>query len=229
MNNINIIVDGSSKKISKELVMGEQLNMREIGLLDGKQVTHLLPASIGNYNGSMIINYDVSVLISLNEYLKEVLTMSEVINLLDQVVNTFIEMQNLYLSRKKLILDFNYIMVNSTMKKIFFTYLPVMGFDNNNTVNNFLIELVSNIKVDDNSNLLHNFEEYLKGNEQLELIAIKKFIDRLSAEVNGNDENSVERFMENEDAEIIDIDVQPSIPNLFEADTPVIKSNTQEL
>lgn len=229
MNNVNIVIDGSSKKISKELVMGEQLNMREIGFLDGKQITNLLPTNISNNNGAMVINYDISVLVSINEYLNNQLTMSDVINLLDQVINTFIDMQNLYLSRKKLIFDFNYIFINPTMKKAFFIYLPVMGFDNNTTVNNFLIDLVNSIKINDNSNLLNNFKDYLMGNEHLELIAIKKFIDRLSSDIDGTKDESLEKFMEIDDAEIIDVDIQPSIPNIFEVDTPVIKSNTQEL
>ena len=42
MNNTNIVINGSSKKLTKELVMGEQLNVREISLIDGKQVTGLL-------------------------------------------------------------------------------------------------------------------------------------------------------------------------------------------
>lgn len=229
MNNVNILIDGSSKKINKELVMGEQLNMREIGLLDGKQVPNLLMASISNYNGSMVINYDISVLVSMNEYLKETFNISDVINILEQIIDTFIGMQNLFLSRKKLVFDFDYIMINPTMKKIFFIYLPVMGFDNNDNVNNFLINLISNIKVNDDSKLLQNFIEYLKDNEQLELIAIKKFIDRLSSDINGNKENSVDRFVESDETEVIEVDVQPSIPNIFEVDTPVIKSNTQEL
>lgn len=228
MNNTNIVINGSSKKLTKELVMGEQLNMREISLIDGKQVPGLLPAIIDNQNGKVVINYDMSVLISVNEYLKQSLNMSDVITLLEQIIDTFIAMQNFYLSRKKLVFDFNYIMINPTMKKIFFIYLPIMGFDNNTTVNNFLISLINNIQIEDDSKLLTNFEEYLKGNEQLELVAIKKFIDRLSLDVN-NEKNDTGQFVKDDEEEIIEIDVQPSIPNIFETATPVIKSNTQEL
>lgn len=228
MNNTNIIINGSSKKLTKELVIGEQLNMREISLIDGKQVTGLIPAIIDNQNGKVVINYDMSVLISINEYLKQTLKMEDVISLLDQIIDTFVAMQDFYLSRKKLVFDFNYIMINPTMKKIFFIYLPIMGFDNNSTVNNFLISLIDNIQIEDDSKLLINFKEYLKGNEKLELIAIKKFIDRLSLDVNG-EKNDVKSFVPVDDEEIIEIDVQPSIPNIFETETPVIKSNTQEL
>lgn len=228
MNNTSIITSGSSKKLAKELVMGEQLNMREISLIDGKQVTGLLPALIDNQNGKVVINYDMSVLISINEYLKENLNMKAVIDLLEQIIDTFIAMQDFYLSRKKLVFDFNYIMINPTMKKVFFIYLPIMGFDNNSTVNNFLISLINNIKIDDDSKLLQNFEEYLKGNEQLELVAIKKFIDRLSLDVDDNGKQNIEHFVEPEE-EIIEVDIQPSVPNIFEVETPVIKSNTQEL
>ena len=222
MNNTNIVINGSSKKLTKELVMGEQLNVREISLIDGKQVTGLLPAIIDNQNGKVVINYDMSVLISLNEYLKQTLEMNDVINLLDEIMDTFIAMQNFYLSRKKLVFDFNYIMINPTMKKVFLIYLPIMGFDNNTTVNNFLITLIENIQTEDGSKLLTNFEDYLKGNEQLELVAIKKFIDRLSLD-------GATQFVNDDEGEIIEIDIQPSIPNIFEAETPVIKSNTQEL
>lgn len=228
MNNTNVVINGSSKKLTKELVMGEQLNMREISLIDGKQVPGLLPAIIDNQNGKVVINYDMSVLISINEYLTQTLVMGDVITLLNQIIDTFIMMQNFYLSRKKLVLDFNYIMINPTMKKIFFIYLPVMGFDNGTTVNSFLISLIKNIKIEDDSKLLINFEEYLKGNEQLELVAIKKFIERLSLDVN-NEISGNEQFVNDDEEEIIEIDVQPSIPNIFETETPVIKSNTQEL
>ena len=210
MNNTNIVINGSSKKLTKELVMGEQLNVREISLIDGKQVTGLLPAIIDNQNGKVVINYDMSVLISLNEYLKQTLEMNDVINLLDEIMDTFIAMQNFYLSRKKLVFDFNYIMINPTMKKVFLIYLPIMGFDNNTTVNNFLITLIENIQTEDGSKLLTNFEDYLKGNEQLELVGATQFVN-------------------DDEGEIIEIDIQPSIPNIFEAETPVIKSNTQEL
>lgn len=228
MNNTNIVINGSSKKLTKELVMGEQLNVREISLIDGKQVTGLLPAIIDNQNGKVVINYDMSVLISLNEYLKQSLEMNDVINLLDEIMDTFIAMQNFYLSRKKLVFDFNYIMINPTMKKVFLIYLPIMGFDNNTTVNNFLITLIENIQTEDGSKLLTNFEDYLKGNEQLELVAIKKFIDRLSLDVN-KEGSGATQFVNDDEGEIIEIDIQPSIPNIFEAETPVIKSNTQEL
>ncbi|MEI3530280.1 MAG: DUF6382 domain-containing protein [Bacilli bacterium] len=228
MNNTNIVINGSSKKLTKELVMGEQLNVREISLIDGKQVTGLLPAIIDNQNGKVVINYDMSVLISLNEYLKQTLEMNDVINLLDEIMDTFIAMQNFYLSRKKLVFDFNYIMINPTMKKVFLIYLPIMGFDNNTTVNNFLITLIENIQTEDGSKLLTNFEDYLKGNEQLELVAIKKFIDRLSLDVN-KEGSGATQFVSDDEGEIIEIDIQPSIPNIFEAETPVIKSNTQEL
>lgn len=229
MNNVNIIIEGSSKKLSKELVIGEQLNMREINLLDGKQVSGLLPSTIDSQNGKVVINYDMSVLISLGEYVKQNLLINDVINLLQQIINIFIEMQNEYLSRKKLVFDFNYIMINPTMKKIFFIYVPIMGFDNNTTVNNFLITLINSININDNSNLLRNFNEYLANQENLELIAIKKFIDRLAFDVDDKSIDKIDHFMEKEDAEIIEVDIQPSIPNIFEADSPVIKSNTQEL
>ena len=228
MNNFNIVIDGASKKITKELVMGEQLNMREISLLDGKQVQNLLPASINNYNGSMVVDYDISVLVSANEYFKNISSIGDVFVFLEQIITTFIQMQDYYLTRKKLIFNFDYIMVNPTMKKIFFVYFPVMGFDNKITVNNFLIEFIKNINVEDDSNLLENFVEYLNGNEQLELIAIKKFIDRLSISGEHKDD-FISRVDEIENKESVNGDVQVSIPNVFELDTPVIKSNTQEL
>lgn len=122
---------------------GQQLNARDIEAIRTRSIDGLIPVEVENKGKKCKLTYNTTGYINLNQYLatpinKEIFTM-----MIENIFTIFQTMKKKYYDTKCLLLNFKYIMVNPSTKKINFIYVPFQFYDNAKPIKDFYLSLAN--------------------------------------------------------------------------------------
>lgn len=143
MNKIKVTKKNGLSFIWIKSMKGQQLNMNEVELLRNHDFNGLIPIQFKQKGSTFKLIYNISGYRTLEEYLKSAMNKQEFASLLENILNTLKNMQNIYFNYKNVLLsDFNKILVNPSSRSVFFIYVPIQYFDNEISLKEFFLKIV---------------------------------------------------------------------------------------
>lgn len=150
MRKLKVIHKNGQLYIKKKLSKNEQINLREIQVLQENIIRGLMRPS---FDGKKIVMYSAPDGISLHNYLKNVVTKNDFFIIFTQIIEAFNKIDKYKLNITNIVLNTNYIFINLFTKEVQFIYQPI--FSTNISINLFsiLYDILFQVKIDPNENL----------------------------------------------------------------------------
>lgn len=121
---------------------GQQISEREYYAVSNGQIPGLLRAELIRKGGAFKLNYNISGLISLREFLYNPLRKDSFAKLLENILHNMKALQNAYFNQQYLLLDMNATMVNPTTQEISFVYVPITFYESGTNLKSFLLGII---------------------------------------------------------------------------------------
>lgn len=128
MLNFKIITKSGSTFYVYKFGRNQQLSILESEELSKNNIPGFIPVKIVNKRKGGVLFFNTTGFIPVNVYLKNPLSREMFIKLLQSFVSAMDSVHNRYLLLSNMVLDFNYVFVNTTNSSLAFIYLPVSGF-----------------------------------------------------------------------------------------------------
>lgn len=121
---------------------GQQLNEHEVYSINSNEVRGLLHLDVIKKGSYFKLIYNVTGFISLREYLCTPLVKETFAKMLQSILNCLIALKKAYFHQKNVLMDFNMVMVNQATQNIYFVYVPIQGFNSENSLRHFLLNII---------------------------------------------------------------------------------------
>ena len=119
----------------------ERINPREMGLLDAGAVDGLLQPFLSQ-NGSLVLEYNISPLVSLEHTLGRITGQEQFAALVQKCISVFREMERHGLSLSRIVESFDCMFLYPADQSVYFAYLPVSGYEGRFSVPHFFLGLL---------------------------------------------------------------------------------------
>lgn len=141
MSKIAIVKKKKEKFVHVKLKSNQMINAREVEMLTKKQIIQLITPEV-SVKGNPELFYKVSGYISLKEYLQSVTSKERFLNIVISILDTLKDTQSVMLYNKNFLLETEYIFVEPQSKLLMYIYLPIVNYDFEPNVKQFLQNLV---------------------------------------------------------------------------------------
>ncbi len=145
MSKVNKIKSYEKRGISKLIIKsakGQTLSEREVQAINTNMVPGLSPITVETHGKSFKLTYELTGLITLEDYLLTPMDRRIFAHLLQGILDVIHGMQKQYLSLNGLLLDTSKVFVNPAKRQFIFLYLPIQHFETGLTLRNFLLDVI---------------------------------------------------------------------------------------
>jgi hypothetical protein len=192
LNKITFLNKDGYRYITTKLQGNQQINMREVDVLNQRSIEGLLPVIVLNASRSISLKYDATSLISFESFSKNVLSKKQFVDMLLYIAKLFKATQEVYLYNKNILLDYKYIMVNPQSKKLFFAYLPIQNYENSLQLKSFFLDMVFKLVFNkfENTDYVKKYIEFLNNRTSFSLYEFEEFLHKIDKEILNNSINN---------------------------------------
>lgn len=182
---------------------GHQLSQREYYMINTGQISGLLKADAVKKGNSYKLQYNITGLISLKEYLYNPLNKANFSALLGNILSVLKTLNAAFFNQQYLLLDVNAVMVNPATRNVAFVFVPLTFFESDTNLKSFLLSIIdcaSFMQGEDlsyikeyirilNSGInfsVFDLEEYIKNlNQVSEVKSVGNVCSRCNGQING--------------------------------------------
>ena len=183
MNKISIKKKGLITCLSVKMKKGQELNMREIDLLNSYTYSEFIPVEIRRKQ----LVYNVSALISLEEVIANYISVDSFFVFVQKIMHLFETLQTAYLYTRNVFLEAKYIYLSPETGGIHVIYCPIINYDYGVEEKQFFLSLIHKVhtRSGQDSVKIAQFQNFLETMNIFSLYESEKFIANL---VNSNSE-----------------------------------------
>lgn len=124
----------------------EHLDSFARGMVQGNKISGILPLSFVQNERDQYLEYFVTSKIPLRNYLKKEMERLTVLKLCSSIVRVLMELEEFRLSRERLLLDIDFIFMDTAKREVGLVYLPVEEFQSGQPAEEFLLWLLSHMQ-----------------------------------------------------------------------------------
>jgi len=121
---------------------GQQISQREYYAISTGQIPGLLRAELIKKGNSFKLNYNISGLISLKEFLVNPLNKLSFAALLGNILENLKSLQAAYYNYQFILMDMNAAMVNPATQQVNFVYVPITFYESGTNLKDFLLSII---------------------------------------------------------------------------------------
>ena len=189
MNKFKIIKNNGLSYFWIKSLKGQQLNMNEVELLKNNDFNGLIPVLLKQKGSTFKLGFNVTGYINLATYLKNTVNKKEFTSLLNNILSTLKNMQNIYFNYKNVLLsDFKNIMVNPSTRSIYFIYAPIQYFDNEISLKDFFLKIVYNsiFSQEEDTSYVKEYINILQKHLNFSTFELEEYIKRMTVSIVNN-------------------------------------------
>lgn len=161
-NKIKVINKNNTSTVQFDSIKGQTLDLAAVDAIKTNSVHGLLRLNVKEHGNSFKLYYNVTGLISLNQYLRETVLNKRLFgSLLSNVFNIQQELQSAHFRFECLLLNFGKIKVDPASKALYFIYIPIQFYNNETTLKQFLLEIINHATFDQKEDLTY-VKEYIE-------------------------------------------------------------------
>lgn len=183
MNKIAIVKKKKEKYVHVKLKSNQMINAREIEMLTKRQIIQLINPEV-KIKGNPELFYKVSNYISLKDYLQSVTSKERFLNVVLSILDTLKDSQSIMLYNKNFMLDTEYIFVEPQSKMIMYIYLPIVNYDFEPDIRQFLQNLVYGTVFNhlEDCSYVSEYIAYFRKNVNFSVYDFEMFIREMNGE-----------------------------------------------
>lgn len=144
MNNYKVVNKNNNLILVAKCQKNQQLNLKEVELLQRYSLDFIVPLHIEIKGHKFILHYNITGYITMKQLLANTMNKALFTSILEDFINVTKQINRLYLNYKNLELDFDYILINPSTKKLAFLYIPIQYYDNGRALKDFFTVLIQN-------------------------------------------------------------------------------------
>ena len=116
--------------------------------------------------------------ITLKEYLSMPLSKKFFALLLKNIIDNLKVLRGKLYDYHNILLDINYVMINSSHRKVFFAYIPIEPFDSGCSLEQFLLSIANELKTEQNedASFLDEYRRILSENRSFSLFDLEEYV-----------------------------------------------------
>ena len=142
MGKCKIVTQKGRKLFVLKSEKGQQLSEREVYIINNDEVKGFLHFGVEQTGATYRLSYDITGLITLNDYLGSPLTKKIFIRLIQNVFAQLKTMKNLYFRQEALMLEFEKVMVKAATGELLFLYVPIPSYRSDTSLREFFLNII---------------------------------------------------------------------------------------
>ncbi|MCM1115501.1 MAG: DUF6382 domain-containing protein [Clostridium sp.] len=182
-NKIKKIEKNNLSFLEIKSIKGQQLNLTEVEAVTKNKVEGLLPLSVKESGSSFKLIYNVTGMISLNQYLKTTQMNKQLFGfLLQNIFNIWKIIETNYFQHRSLLLSFGKVKVEPSSKRLYFIYVPIQYYDNETTLKDFLLKIiqVATFSTDEDLSFVQEYLRILNTGVNFSIFELEQYIESLT-------------------------------------------------
>lgn len=157
----------------------QSVNAMAYNLINEDKVTGLLSLEVIKKHNRFDMLYNVSGLVTLREFLITPLTKNTFCELLEGILETLKSMQEYHIGDyQTLLLDFDYVYINPSSRRVQFLYLPIAYYKNGENFKDFLGHIISRGTFihDADNEYVSKFVALINDHESFNLVRLEEYV-----------------------------------------------------
>lgn len=195
MNKCKIIKRRGVRKLLIKGMKGQQISEWETNAINTGEVPGLLPVEVAKKGFVYNLEYDITGFLTFREFLQVPLSKEIFARLMDNILQNLKAVEEKHFNQQLVIYDMDMIYINPSTQRLFFAYVPLQPFENENTLQNMLREIIDNAAFDEaeDSEYVAEYIAILNRGINFSVFDLEEYVRKLIREVNGEyDGNTVE-------------------------------------
>lgn len=168
MNKIKNLRKHKSIYLTVNSIKGQVLNLNEVEMINEYLIDELIAVNVTSNNDLFILIYEITGYKKLSSFLQSDIDEPMFTYLISNVFNFIKDIERNHLSISNILLDHDYVFVDTKHNQLLFIYLPIQQLDNNTSIKQFYLDLVYN-------SVFPSFEDFSY---------IQKYLDIIDKETN---------------------------------------------
>lgn len=184
-----------SKKGRTQLVIksmkGQSLNLREVEDMQNGSIPNVVQVNVEVRKGSFVLNYDITNYIPLEQYMHTIVNRTTFAQIILQILRTIQTMTEAYYNPQNLILEIDKVFINPSTDKVLFVFLPILYYNSNGSVRDFLIQLIYHTTFDgtEDASYVKDCLDILQKNMNFSAVELEEYLIRLIPKTENQAEN----------------------------------------
>lgn len=166
-------------------IKGQQLNERELFSINNQEVEGMLPVCVNRKGSSFELRYDLAGLVNLKDFLLNPLNRENFGKMLQNILDVFKGMQNVFFNQTNLMLDFDKVMINPATQKMQFIYIPIQSFNAGGNLRSFLLDIIQrgSFVAEEDSAFVKEYIRILNNGLNFSVFELEEYIKGLNSEL----------------------------------------------
>ena len=163
---------------------GQQVSEREIFMINTNVLPGGIPINFEQKGRAFQLTYNLTGLTVLKEYLRSPFNKDTFAALIKDILDKYENLQKNVFNQQNVLLDLEHVFVNPATREIFYIYVPIQFYQNQNNMKQFFLSIVQNCTFaagEDNS-YVSQYIQVLNENMNFSLFEFKRFIESLIGE-----------------------------------------------
>ena len=183
-NKYKLVKKKGRVQIVIDSLKGQNLNRREVEDIQNGLVDYALPMEVNIKKKSFTLTYDITNYIPLNQYIHTLVNRKKYVEIVLQILQVFQKMTDGYYNPQNLVLELDKVMVNPSMNKILFVFVPILYFNCQVTTKEFLTQLTYHTTFDnsEDTSYVEKSLEILLRNINFSAVELEEYLQSLEPE-----------------------------------------------
>lgn len=162
---------------------GQVLNLTEVEAITKNKVEGLLPLTVKENGKSFKLIYNITGMKTLNQYLEETWLNKQLFGfLLQNILNMLKTLNSNYFQFSSLLLTFGKVKVEPSSKRLYFIYVPIQYYNNEVSLKDFLLKIISVAKFEAGQDLsfVNEYIQILNTGVNFSVFDLEEYINSLT-------------------------------------------------
>ncbi len=181
MNKIKVVTKDKQTLIVIKGMNDQRIQRHELEAINNNGARGLLYLQVVEKRFSFQLVYDVTGYITLQKLLAAPQNKQSFIKILTCIQKTLRSIEDIHFDSRRLLLDFEKVMVNPATGEIVFVYAPIQPFDSGATLRTFMLDISSHcvFPTEEDTSFVEAYVKMLNKNANFSLVELERFLDEL--------------------------------------------------
>lgn len=183
MNKIKVVTKAGQTMIVIKGMRDQLIQRHELEAINNNGARGLLYLDIVEKRSSFQLVYDVTGYITLQKLLAAPQNKESFIKILTCIQKTLRSMEDINFDNRRLLLDFEKVMVNPATGEIVFVYVPVQPFDSGATMRSFMLDISSScvFPSGEDTDFVKDYILMLDKNANFSLVELERYLEEVTS------------------------------------------------
>lgn len=181
MNKIKLVTKTGICRILIRSKKGQQLSERELHAINNGEVPGLIPLSVVGTPAKFTLIYELDGFITFSRFLSSPLNKKLFAGILQSILTTLKSMSGAFFNQQHLLMGLNYVMVQPSTREVYFSYVPIQGFETEMSLKEFLLSIIqeASFSPTENNSYVQDYITILNNGLNFSVFQLEEYIKQL--------------------------------------------------